>query len=72
MRRRKAKKKPFAILFLLIIVGIAGYFLYNKMQGKNKTEKRFLANDVPEIVLKDAENKDAKTVYNVLEKLFIC
>ena len=33
------------------------------MQGKNKTEKRFLANDIPEIILKDAENKDAKTVY---------
>ena len=63
MRRRKAKKKPFAILFLIIIVGIAGYVLYNKMQGKNKTEKRFLANDIPEIILKDAENKDAKTVY---------
>ena len=63
MRRRKAKKKPFAILFLIIIVGIVGYVLYNKMQGKNKTEKRFLANDIPEIILKDAENKDAKTVY---------
>ena len=62
-KRRKVKKKPLAQLIVIVLVILFGYILINKMFGKNKTEKRFLGNSVPEITLKDKENKESKTVY---------
>ena len=41
-KRRKAKKKPFMFLILIIILGIGGYLLYNKILGNNKTEVRYI------------------------------
>ena len=63
MRRRKAKKKPFIILILIVALIIAGYVYYNKLMGLKKTETRYLASDVSEVVLNNEEGKEAKKVY---------
>ena len=63
MKKRKAKKKPFALLILIVIIGVGGYIFVNKLQGKNKTETRYLANDNVEISLKDKDDNEVKKAY---------
>ena len=66
-RRKRVKKKPFVLLLFIGILVLGGYIFYNKLQAKNKTEKRFLGNNVPEITLMDKENKEAKKVFRGIE-----
>jgi hypothetical protein len=62
-KRRKAKKKPFAVLILVILIVFGIYYLINKSSGKNKTETRYLASIDEKISLQDKEGKDKKDVY---------
>ena len=62
-KRRKAKKKPFILLILLVLIVGGVYYFTNYLSGKNKRETRYLANNSPEITLKDKEGNDSKKVY---------
>ena len=62
MKKRKAKKKPFAVLILLLLMIIGVYIFSKYLNGKNKLEDRYLANDVSEVSLNDEEGKEVKKI----------
>ena len=61
-KRKKVKKKPFVLLLLLLLIVGGGYYFYNYLNGKKKTEIRYLASDIEKISLQDEEGNEKKLV----------
>ena len=54
-RKRKVKRKPLIILVLLLILVGGGYLFINYLNGKKKTETRYLASSELKVSLKNEE-----------------
>ena len=61
-KRKKAKKKPFIVLFLILILIGGGYYVINYLNGKKKTEVRYLASDNLKISLQDKDGNNTKDI----------
>ena len=61
-RRKKAKKKPFIVLFLILILVGGGYYFINYLNGKKKTETRYLASEELKVSLQDKDGNNAKEI----------
>ena len=60
-RKRKVKRKPLIILVLLLMLVGGGYLFINYLNGKKKTETRYLASSELKVSLKNEEG-NAKEV----------
>lgn len=61
-KKKRVKKRPFVVLLLLVLLIGGGYYVINYLNGKKKTETRYLASEELKISLKDEEGNEKKEV----------